>query len=329
MKHEQEAMGLDRALGRKPEECHDPALLPFLQTAESLKREAVGDGHLDTDVAARQRAQLMSMANDTKAQTTKQSASGSPEAPRRKFSLPDFNRWFYWTGGVMAVAAVVTLAVFLNRGPAAVQLAKFTGQALPAVGRLIIPEVHAADAFAMTVESQDKAGADITTSFIVSSNLEVAVDELQAHLKIVPPPEDATAIVPPSVTVEKLGAGRFRVKPSGELSPGKVYSLKLDTAVKKADGSLVARELSWAVQTKTLFRDVSSVPGDRATYVPVDTGIEFTLSFEGWQDPAKFFSIEPKVDGRFEAHGRSLAFIPSKPLQPGRIYTAKLAKGLS
>lgn len=328
MKHEQDALGLDQALGRKPEECHDPALLPFLQTAENLKREAAGGEHLASDVAARQRAQLISMAEKAKAGQEAPAASGTSDAPRRKFNLPDMNRWFYWTGGVMAVAAVITLAVFLGRGPATVQLARFTGQALPAVGRLIIPEVHAADAFALTVESQDKAGADTTTSFIVSSDLEVAADELQAHLKIVPPPEDATAVAPPSVVVEKLGAGRFRVKPSDELSPGKVYSLKLDTAVKKADGSLVAREFSWAVQTKPVFRVLSSVPGDRATYVPVDTGIEFTLSSEGWQDATSSFSIEPKVAGRFEAHGRSLAFIPEKPLQPGRIYTAKLAKGL-
>jgi len=321
-------MRLDQVLGREPKDCHDPALLPFLQTAEILKREAAGDGHLDADVAARQRAQLISMTETLKAGQNKQVDSGASGAPRRKFNFSDFKRWLYLTGGLATVAAVIALAVFLNRGPAATQFAKSTGQALPAVSRLIIPEAHAADAFTMAVESQDRAGADPATAFIVSSNLAVSADELRAHLKIVPPPEDATVSVPPPVTVEDLGAGRFRVKPAEDLAPGKVYSLKLATAVKKSDGSLVAREFSWAVQTKPVFRVISSVPADRATYVPDTTGIEFTLSSEGWQDPSPFFSIDPKVSGRFEARGRSLIFIPDKPLQPGRIYTVKLAKGL-
>jgi hypothetical protein len=327
MKHEQTASDLERALKAKPEECNDPALLPFVQTAEALKREAASGEHLDREVAAKQRAHLISMANK---HLSPESPAPSPEPRVPKSQLRDFfsGRWYVWTGGMAAVAAVVTLAVFLNYGPSDLRLSGLTGRTLPSISRLIIPEAHAADAFSMVVESQDRAGADTATSFIVSTDMDLSADKLKAYLRIVPPPEDQTAIVPTDFSVEKLDDGRFRVKPADELSPGKVYNLKLDAAVEKSDGSLVAREFSWAVQTKRIFRVVSSVPADQSSYVPTNTGIEFALSYEGWQDPAPYFSIEPKVEGRFEARGRSLVFAPLKPLAPGRIYTAKLAKGL-
>lgn len=328
MKHEQDAQNLDRALSAKPEACHDPALLPFLQTAETLKREAAGEAHLEKDVAARQRAQLISMA-ESKKSVSPEPATTAEKTERPAFDFSRFNKFFMWSGGLVAVAAVVALAVFLNRGTGPTGLIRFTEQAVPAVGRLIIPEVHAADAFSVVAEDRGKDGVDTTTAFMVSSTVPVTADELKQHLVIVPAdPSDIDAVKPPAVTVEDLGGGKFKVRPEGQLSPGKVYRVVIDAAVEKSDGSREARDFTWAVQTRNVFRVISSIPADRSSGVPIKTGIEFEMNQENWDDPSASFSIEPGVKGRFETHGRSLVFVPEQALAYGQLYTVTLKKGL-
>lgn len=220
----------------------------------------------------------------------------------------------FWLRVGAALLAVAVLTVIATRF--------FPGAAVPRGvvqdTRILIPEARAADAFALVAENADAAGASIDTGFKVTAKVAVSADDVKRVLRVTPS-------VPVDVT--SVGTNEFRVKPAEPLAPGRVYRLAVATIVQKDDGGRSNREFSWAVQTKDVFRVLSSVPGDASAGVPLDSVIEVTLSQTGWEDPKAVFSIEPNVDGRFEVHGRSLAFIPSKPLAAGRLYTATFKKG--
>ncbi len=330
MNHESEAKELDELL-KSGGERHDPELVPFIQTAKSLNSEAqAANVQLDADVAARQRANLISMAEKAKAPITESRApsAAAPVPAAQPAAIPFFRRWYFYTGSLVAVAAVVALAVVLNPGFFHRPLTLPGRLTNVVVSQLIIPEAHAADAFTVMAESQDKSGADVATTYKITSSVDVTAQDLEQHLKIVPPPDDSSVPPPPNVTVVKLSDGTFRATADAPLAAGKVYSVKIDTAVKKQDGSLVVREFSWAIQTKTVFHPISTIPADKSSYVPTNTGIEFDMTMAGWEDPTPYFSITPKVAGRFETHGRSLVFLPDQPLAEATVYTAKLSKGL-
>ena len=72
---------------------------------------------------------------------------------------------------------------------------------------------------------------------------------------------------------------------------------------------------------------VTTLPGDRSSDVPVSTGIELTFDQDGVIDAASHFAIEPKIEGRFETHGRTLVFVPGK-LEPATLYTVTLRAGV-
>ncbi|MFH1078437.1 MAG: hypothetical protein V1745_04145, partial [Patescibacteria group bacterium] len=328
------AEAFEKALTGAQEGRHAEGLAPFLETADALRRDAEAPmGRLDPATAANQRGVLMHMAETKKgkqeatddahivvaAMPQKQEKPRAPKDPstplRAGSGRPAFRIPMWAMGGVGVLAVAVVAIGILMRGPVFFQGPSEAGRALT---RILIPEARAADAFTLVAEEQDAAGADIGTSFRVTAKVDVTKDVLAQNLRIVPPVD---------VTVEDIGNREFRVVPNAPLEPGVVYRLAAATVVQKDDGSTVAREFSWAVQTKDVFRKLTSVPADQSGGVPVDTGIEITMSQAGWDDPAGSFTIEPKVEGRFETHGRSLVFLPSKPLEPGRIYAVTLRKG--
>jgi hypothetical protein len=194
-----------------------------------------------------------------------------------------------------------------------------------AAARLLIPEASAGDAFSVAPESSDRAGVDPSSSFTLSTGVDVSASEVAQNLRVLP----ASGGEPVAVDVSSAGTGTLRVTPKAPLAAGTAYRITLAADVKADDGTVRAKEFTWAVQTKDVFRVLSSTPGDGSSFVPVSTAVEFVMSASGWEDPSAFFSIEPKVDGRFEAHGRSLVFLPAKPLANGQLYTARLRKGFA
>ncbi|MEO5927875.1 MAG: alpha-2-macroglobulin family protein [Patescibacteria group bacterium] len=316
-KRQQEATRLDDALKKKGAERHAPELRPFVEIADALAKDASAPvPPRDPNTTKNQRITLMNMANassKTPAPVQKPTPVQNP-APAPIEKAP--RRFPLWIGGAAVAMAVVVLAFVSLKGPGANVFAPSMESA--SIARLFIPEAHAGDAFTLIAESQDATGAAVDTSFKVTSKVDMSADVLKQHLVIVPPT---------LVTVDDIGNNEFRVTPTKTLAPGEVYRLALNTTVKRDDGPLTEREFSWAVQTKDVFRVVSSVPGNQAVGVPVETGIEVTMSQVGWSDIAPFFSITPSVEGNFEVHGRSLAFVPSKPLAYGQIYTVTYKKG--
>ncbi len=120
--------------------------------------------------------------------------------------------------------------------------------------------------------------------------------------------------------IEKEDSG-FVIKPKAFLQANKVYTFKVDLPEQNI-------KESWAFQTRREFKVVSTLPGHKGTYVPLNSGIEVTFSHTDIKDFEKNFTIEPKAEGRFEIHENIAVFVP-KALKADTIYTVTIHKGVS
>jgi hypothetical protein len=115
--------------------------------------------------------------------------------------------------------------------------------------------------------------------------------------------------------------GRVRLTPAEPLTPGTVYRFTLAGD----EGQTLD---TWAFQARQPLRVVGTLPSNTETDVRLDTGIEITFDQDGVVDAAAHVSIEPKVDGRFEQHGRVLVYVPTR-LAPETIYTVTVKRGIT
>ena len=181
-----------------------------------------------------------------------------------------------------------------------------TPEATPATG-----EWHAVAA--LVPEGSDTATVELDGSFRLTSLDGTPPAELAARVRVDP----AVAL---TVTPEPDGNG-VRLTPSEPLAAGTVYRFTLA-------GPNGETADSWAFQTSAPLHVVSTIPEDHETTVAPNTGIEITFDQDGVTDAASHVTISPKTAGRFEQHGRVLAFIPDA-LKPGTIYTVTVARGIT
>ncbi len=221
-----------------------------------------------------------------------------------------FRRVPMFASGFAAVALVAVLAFVVVR-----EGVLFPGKTV--LSAIAIPAAHAGDAFDVVPLSADAGGMDAASAWKVTSKIDVSADQLKQALRILPDVD---------VKVQKTSAGEYQIEPANELERGKVYRVSIATAIETPDGTK-AREFSWAFQTKADFQLLTSIPGDKTSHVPLNTGIEFTFTRDGFGDAAPFFTITPAVKGRFEVRGRTLTFVPTEALKPGTRYDVVLRKG--
>lgn len=180
---------------------------------------------------------------------------------------------------------------------------------------LFLEEPAIAAEVSIAAEKEDAQGLDTDSAFLLSSSSPLDDKAIRAALQVTPAFD------------YKVEAGRskneYRIVPAEKLSPNTVYSLAF------AQGGQVNDKFSWAFQTKGNFRVISSMPGQNSTGVPVDTGIEIQFSHDTFDlsKAGDFFSIEPRVQGRFEQHKKVLVFVPEKPLEPSSVYTVTVKQG--
>jgi hypothetical protein len=166
----------------------------------------------------------------------------------------------------------------------------------------------------LTPTHEDRAGVARATSFTLRSLGATAASTLAAGVQTDPP--ISFRILPGENPEEAV------LEPVKPLAEGQTYRLRLIAP----DGSLGG---SWAFQTQRPLQVVSTVPGAEQAAVPVDTGIEVTFDQDGATAVEAHFRIAPAVNGRFEAHGRTWAFIPDAPLQPATAYRVTVEPGVS
>ena len=113
------------------------------------------------------------------------------------------------------------------------------------------------------------------------------------------------------------------LRPAAPLRQSQIYRFEL----RRADGTA---EAAWAVQAAWPLHVAHTLPGDSSSSVPRDTGIEVTFDQPGVRltDVRKHVTISPDVAGRWEQHGATFAFVPSKPLARNTLYTVTMRRGL-
>lgn len=165
----------------------------------------------------------------------------------------------------------------------------------------------------LTADRQDSLGAFSDTTFTLKSDQDLTASAVKDSVVFFPEIE---------YDVNQISSRQYNIAPKSPLKNNSLYRIKVLSNQKT---------FSWAFQTKNDFRVVQTLPRDRATYVPLNTGIEITFSHDNWEDigwKESNFEITPFVEGRFERHKRTLSFIP-KSLAPDTLYTVKVKKGLS
>ncbi len=201
-------------------------------------------------------------------------------------------RSLYWLIGVIVVAVI------------------FSGIAVWLVSTNEIPSAYAAEA-QMTPTIADDSGVDTTTAFNIKFNGDVNANDVRKYLQVEPSID--FGVHQGSTNKEIL------IAPAEPLDPDTVYQFSLQT-----DG----KPVKWAFQTKEPFVVSSSFPTDESVSVPVDTQIRLNFSYYALFDWQSYFSIEPQVGGHFEQTGRTVAFVPDKPLFYDTIYTVTVKAGL-
>ena len=153
-----------------------------------------------------------------------------------------------------------------------------------------------------------------TTSFVLTSLAGRSAVDLAARVVADPPVQFA---------VTASGDSKAILQPRAALAAATRYQLSLT----RADGTV---EASWTAQTAGPLHITDTVPGDTATGVPLDTGIELTFDQGGLSAGAmaKSLTISPATKGKFVIKGRVVAFAPSSPLRKATLYTVTVHRGL-
>jgi len=163
--------------------------------------------------------------------------------------------------------------------------------------------------YSLEAEDMDSTGININSRFILKSEEAKDIQFVKQNLSI-------SGDI--KLQVEQKDSKTYFIKPENSLLKNKIYQFKL---------KLGNSEEVWNFQTMSDFNVLGTLPRNESTNVPINTGIEIDFTHEGTEEIAKYFEIEPKVEGEFEVHDRVAVFVP-KELKEETIYKVTLKKGL-
>ena len=167
--------------------------------------------------------------------------------------------------------------------------------------------------FELVPEVSDETGTATDSGYrILLDSYDYTAQQLSGMITITP----QTAFV-----INQSAKGEFILQPT-PLQPNQLYSISFSDPDK-------GLSYSWAFQTRREFFVTKTLPRDKATYVPVNAGIEVTFSQKVESDLSAFFEISPHVPGRFEIFKDTVVFIPAKLLEHDTIYTVTVKKGFA
>lgn len=221
-------------------------------------------------------------------------------------------------GGFYAtVAAVLLIALLANTFFPWLQPGKpdlFSG-----FSKLIISPANAMDNFELKPLESDSLGATASSGYVLKSKEPVDLKLIKENLTVSPAIE---------YDIREVSPTEWQILPKRPLKANEIFKVRLATTYLDGQGEEQSRDYGWAYQIKDSFRILHTIPRDRGAEVPVDTGIEITFSHDNFVNFANYFSIEPKTDGRFEQHGRTMVFVPGKRLEEATIYKVTVKAGL-
>ncbi len=165
--------------------------------------------------------------------------------------------------------------------------------------------------FAVYASNSDSTGIAADSKFIVKSRNTVSVDFLRSSMSISPEI---------NYQIEKKSDNEFVVKPDKALDKDAIYKVSLINQEENYD-------LSWAFQTKKELKVIGSIPGNKSTYVPINSGIEVIFSHKNIENFEESFEIQPETKGKFTQNGYSMIFIPDLNLLMDTSYTVTIKAG--
>lgn len=169
--------------------------------------------------------------------------------------------------------------------------------------------------FTLKANSVSLSGVDQESTFTLTSTEPLDTGQVKASLAIAPAVEY-------EVTTENNKD--FTIAPSTPLVENTVYNFSIATA---SENEEEPETYGWAYQTVNRFKVVNTLPGNKATNVPLDSGIEITFSNELYKDWDQHISITPEVKGQYMKYRKTLVFAPDE-LAPSTLYTVFVSKDL-
>ncbi|GEM_PF-4503411 len=151
-----------------------------------------------------------------------------------------------------------------------------------------------------------------TDPLLLKTDLAIKPEDLAAAVHIAP----AVAFHLESTS----DTGVFRIASQEPLKSNTVYTISVD------QGPLTLRPVSFAIQTKTPFGVVTSVPRDKATMVPVDSGVELTFNRSKLGSIDGRWGITPTIKANIEVNNSVVTVIPQEYFQYGTVYTLTVSK---
>jgi len=249
-------------------------------------------------------------------------SSQKSEQTNKNFSITKKKVWL-GTGVVLLLATVSAVLVFFyfktgRTDPAGGDVSEeknlFSG-----FSQLIIKTANADDNFTLTPLKIDGLGVSADTVYVIKSKEPLETDLIKKNLRVTPDfPYD----------LKKISETEWHLEPRQALAPNTLVRISLAAAFIDKNNQTNERDYSWAYQVKDDFKVLRSIPRDAGTNVPINTGVEITFSHDNYYDYEKYFSINPKVEGKFEQHGRTLVFAPQTALNAGALYTVTIKRGL-
>jgi len=169
--------------------------------------------------------------------------------------------------------------------------------------------------FEMEANNEDSTGIDEDATFILTSSEDYDEATIAENLKITPETQ---------IGITKIEEGKYEINPVNKLEGNNIYNFTILSETENGE-----EEFSWAYQVKETFKITGTLPGDKTSGVPLESGIEFYFSHEQFdaETANEYFSITPAVNGHFEKHQRTLVFIPDGNLSTETIYKVEFKSG--
>ncbi len=156
----------------------------------------------------------------------------------------------------------------------------------------------------------DSIGMDTSSGFKITCKESKSINDIERIFSIDPVEE---------YNLEKINAKEYIINFKKPLAENSLYKVNIE----ENEG----KPLSWVFQTKRSFKIVRTLPRDKGTFVPTNSGIEIEFSYSNIKPIDDYFVIEPNVEGRFEYHKNTAVFV-HKGLEPDTVYTVTLKKGI-
>ncbi len=167
--------------------------------------------------------------------------------------------------------------------------------------------------FLLVPNDFDSLGVLSESSFTLKSQTDYSLTEIVANFSI-------DNMGKPQIILNEKNT--FTIIPNSPLEKNKLYTFRMKTS------DTASMDITWTFQSSAQFLIAGTLPANKTSNVPIDTGIEIYFSHSDYQDIDNYFEIIPSAKGRFERHKNTYVFVPDKQLSFGTLYTIKIKKGV-